>query len=101
MDTMKLINPTSTFLDTPDDAWVIRKDQEITDEFLQKNKELRDSSHKPSGEFHQMASIPTIVVEKWMREGFNIFDKGVTAKEIVERLRREDLEAFLTSNKRI
>jgi hypothetical protein len=23
--------------------------------------------------FHRIASIPTVVVEKWMREGFNIW----------------------------
>jgi hypothetical protein len=36
-----------------------------------------------------------------MREGFNIWDKNVTAKEIVARLKLENLDAFLTTTKNI
>lgn len=84
-----------------DNVETIKHTQTITDEFLKGNAEKRNASYKPAGDFHQMASIPTSVVEKWMREGFNIFDKNTTAKEIVDRLRAENLQAFLTSNKRL
>jgi hypothetical protein len=83
------------------DFEAIKRTQEITDDFLKDNKELRDASHNKAGDYHKLASIPTVVVEKWMREGFNIFDKNVTAKEILTRLRTEDLHAFLTSDKRL
>jgi len=53
------------------------------------------------GDFHRVASIPTVVVEKWMREGFNIWDKNVKASEIVSRLKAEHLDGFLTTTKRI
>ena len=53
------------------------------------------------GDFERIASIPTVVVEKWMREGFNIWDKNVKASEIVARLNKENLQAFLTTTKRI
>jgi hypothetical protein len=97
----QLILPYQTFKDDPDAPWVVEHNQEITDEFLETNKEKRDASSAPSNDYHQLASIPTVVVEKWMREGFNIFDENVTPREIVARLKRENLEAFLTSNKRI
>lgn len=51
------------------------------------------------GDMERCASIPTAVVEKWMREGFDVFT--APAREIIARLRRENLEAFITTNKRI
>ena len=49
----------------------------------------------------RVASIPTIVVEKWMREGFNIMTGEHSAAEIVARLKNENLEAFLTTEKSV
>ena len=53
------------------------------------------------GDYHRVASIPVVVVEKWMREGFNIWDKNVKASEVVARLKSENLDAFLTTTKSI
>lgn len=80
----------------------VRKDQEITDDFLKDCAESRFDSKNPSKEYHRVASIPVGVVEKWMREGFNILtDKNITPAQIVARLKKEGLDAFLTSNKRV
>ena len=49
----------------------------------------------------RVASIPTVIVEKWMKEGFNIFDQNVDGKDIIKRLKAEGLEAFLTTEKSI
>ena len=49
----------------------------------------------------RVASIPTVVVEKWMREGFNIMSGEHSASEIVKRLKNENLEAFLTTEKSV
>ena len=46
-----------------------------------------------------VAQIPTIVVEQWMREGFDIFRGEHSAADIVKRLKRENLHAFLTTEK--
>jgi hypothetical protein len=51
------------------------------------------------GEFHRVASIPTVVVEKWLREGFNIWE--ASGPEIVKRLKAENLDAFMATEKRI
>lgn len=101
MHTNNLIIPSVDFLDDPDNEFVIQHSQEITDDFLARNKAARDASSAKAGDYHQVASIPTVVVEKWMREGFNIFDENVKASEIVARLKAENLDAFLTTNKRI
>jgi len=97
-----LILPTKTFKEDPsDEQIVVEHSQEITDDFLKFNKEQRDASSAPAGDYHKVASIPTAIVEKWMREGFNIFDENITAAEIVRKLSSEDLGAFLTTTKRI
>ncbi len=76
--------------------------QQISNQFLNSIKEQRNSSKsKREGEFMSVAQIPTIVVEQWMREGFDIFSGEHTAAEIVKRLKRENLEAFLTTEKSV
>jgi hypothetical protein len=96
-----LILPTNTYKPDIDNLFTVKHEQEITDDLLATNKELRDASSAPAGDYHKIASIPTVVVEQWMREGFNIYDENVTAADIVLRLQREDLGAFLTTNKRV
>jgi hypothetical protein len=50
----------------------------------------------------RVASIPTVVVEKWRREGFDIMsDRNITGAEIVSRLKAENLDGFLTTDKSI
>ena len=98
----QLINQNITFQDDPDAALVIKREQVIPQSFLDRLKADRDeSSTRPMGDYHRVASIPVAVVEKWMREGFNIWDKNIKASEVVARLKTENLEAFLTTTKRI
>jgi len=48
-----------------------------------------------------VASIPAVVAEKWLKEGFNILDPNVNGKEIVRRLKAENLDGFLATDKEI
>lgn len=81
-----------------DETFVIQNKQEITDDFLSATRDARNASTQGRmGDYHRFASIPTIIVEKWMREGFNVFEQP--AKEIIARLKNEDLSAFLTSER--
>ena len=65
-------------------------------------EQRKASSGQREGEFMRVASIPTAVVEKWMREGFNILtDRNITGADIVKRLKAENLDAFLTTDKSI
>lgn len=99
--TDNLINPKVTFLDQ-EDSLVIRKDQEITSEFLDSLADERFHSNQgPAKEFHRFASIPVAVVEKWQREGFDVLSGRYSAKEIMRKLKSEDLGAFITTNKRL
>jgi hypothetical protein len=66
-------------------------------------KRERDASRgQREGNFMRVASIPTVVVEKWRREGFDIMsDRNITGAEIVSRLKAENLDGFLTTDKSI
>lgn len=77
---------------------VVKHEQYIPDEFVSSlRREREDSLSTPAGEFHRVASIPTGVVDKWIKEGFDINVEPI--KEILKRLRKEQIDGFITSNK--
>ena len=73
-------------------------DQKLIDSLA---RQRHETAGKREGEFMHVASIPTIIVEKWMREGFNVMSGEHSAAEIVKRLKQENLEAFLATEKRV
>lgn len=97
-----LIDAEAELLTAADGSRAIKRTQEITTQFLDNLAQERIASKTAkAGEFHKVASIPTAVVEKWMKEGFNIFDKNVNLKEILRRLNSEDMQKFLATEKRV
>lgn len=84
----------------PGDELAIKRVQYIPDEFLSSlRQEKLDSKHVRAGEFHRVAAIPVAVVEQLQREGFDVFKMPV--QETLKRLRAMQLDAFITSEKRI
>lgn len=81
------------------DGLLVRKDQEITSDFLDQISDDRLASKAPAADFHKLASIPVVVVEKWLREGFDIYRED--AKAILKKLRDEDLTAFIATTKKV
>lgn len=70
----------------------IKRTQVIPDEHLKRLAEERET-RIPGADFRKVASIPAALVDHWKREGFDVFT--ASAKEIVARLRRENLDAFV------
>ena len=96
---VNLVSASTDFIED-DDKLVLHHSQNISKSFLDDLTDSRNhTSGVPSGEFLRVASIPTIVVEKWMREGFNIWE--ASGREIVKRLKDEDLGGFMATDKRI
>jgi hypothetical protein len=62
--------------------------------------EKAESTRKREKNFMHIGSIPVIFVNKWKRQGFDIFDKNVTFKDIAARLRAENLDDFISTAKR-
>ena len=73
--------------------------QEIPDEFLQELQDRFVGTSDPSGEFLCAAVIPTAVVDRWLREGFNVYEEPIAKS--VARLRAENLTKFITTSKRL
>lgn len=98
---MKLIDTNVEFLDGDDsNPLVIKKTQEITSDFLDSLKADRDASdNRRMGEFERVASIPVIIHEQWLKQGYDM-SKEPLAKTLA-KLKTEGLDYFITTNKRI
>lgn len=58
-----------------DDTLVVKRTQDV-EPILEQNKRLYDVDDRRFGEsFYRMASIPMIVVEQWLTEGIDVFNK--------------------------
>lgn len=79
---------------------LIKHSQDIPDEWIADLKRAKiDADHAPIGEFLHVATIPTIWIERWMKEGFDI--NRASAREIVKKLKQDQLDAFITTNKQV
>lgn len=101
MKQISLIDHQVEFLDGDEtNPLLIKKTQELPQEFLDSLKAERDAStSKPAGEFHRVASIPTVVYEKWLKDGYDA-QKEPIAKTLA-KLKAEHLDYFITTNKAI
>jgi hypothetical protein len=96
---MKLFDSSTDFADNAD-GLLIKRQQEIPDHFLDQLKDMRHASHSVrENEFMLAASIPVLIHEKWLREGYDCTRAPI--KETLARLRRENLEAFIATDKRV
>lgn len=79
---------------------IIKRQQDIPDEFVsQLKRDKIDTLHTPTGDFYRVATIPVALVEQWQREGFDIHKED--ARSILARLRKADMDAFITTRKSI
>jgi hypothetical protein len=77
----------------------MKNTQHIDQKWLDRLKDVRNNSGKQrEKEFMRVASIPNAVVDQWLRDGFNIYEES--GKEIVKRLRAQNLDYFMTTEKK-
>ena len=82
------------------DGLFIRHDQPITDAFLEDLKSERMAkAAMRSPLYNRVASVPTAVVELWLRQGVPFYQ--MTAHEVVQKLERDNLHAFIATPKRV
>ncbi|WP_158010649.1 hypothetical protein [Tardibacter chloracetimidivorans] len=87
-----------------DDRAIFKRSQEIDSGFLSNLSDMKTESSSEfhrTGDFHKVASIPTVVVEKWFAQGFNIYDPNVKLEDIMKRIHKEDMEHFIATGKRL
>jgi len=74
--------------------------QDIPDEFLRNIRDQRThQDSKFAADDVKIAELPGALVDHWYRQGFSIWDRNVTPQDIINRLQREDLTAFLCTSK--
>ena len=83
-------------VDGPTDKELVFKNfQDIPDWYIQKLKDQTEAqASTPGKEMRRVASIPEAIVHAWTKQGFDIYT--ASAQEIVARLQKEDLGAFIT-----
>lgn len=82
-------------------ALIIRTSQDV-EPILNANKERANfhDGYSPSRELRKVASIPNIIVHKWLRDGCNIYDDN-DWPEVKRRLNSSDWLHLRTSGGRI
>ncbi len=105
LDMQTNINP-NQFIDAGVDfhenseGLVIEKYQEIPQSFIDDLRaEKANSKSVREGEMMRVASIPVVVVDKWIAEGFDF--QNATAKQILAKLHMENLDYFITTEKQV
>ena len=82
------------------DGLVLERSQAIDSRYIDSLKAERAASLSGrEGNFMRVASIPVAIVDKWKREGFDVFLEP--ARAIVARLNAESLDDFITTNKKV
>jgi hypothetical protein len=99
MHTPQVIDKLVGFEDNAD-GLLVTHSQFIPDDFIsQLKRDKIDADHRPSNEMERVASIPVVVVEELMRQGYDVFKEPV--RETIKKLRAMGLDAFITTSKRI
>lgn len=82
------------------DGLILAQSQDIPESWADWLAAKRRESweNRKNTEYLHVASIPSIFVTKWLREGFDIWT--APNKEIVKKLHLEDLTGFLATEKR-
>jgi hypothetical protein len=80
--------------------FLVHAEQEIPDWYLKQLEDARtESKNSPAKDFHRIASIPAGIVDKWKREGFDVFTEKPEA--IVKRLQAYGYSKLMATSKRI
>lgn len=74
---------------------VICREQDVQP-YLEANRRRQRDFSRSKGGLRMVANIPNVVVEKWMSEGVNIFDRN-HAKEVQRRLNSNEYAYLRTS----
>lgn len=82
-------------LNATDRSDVIVSEQALTRDFWDDLKYAKDEFHFRLNGLTPVASIPETLVNKWIREGFDVW--SAPANEITKKLRIDGYDAFIIS----
>lgn len=82
------------------DGLFAKHSQDIDQGWLGRLREKRNTlATERCGDMLHVASVPAIFIHKWLREGFNAYQAPL--KEVVAKIKAENLDAFLATDKRL
>lgn len=90
----QLINPNEQLILRDDGQDVITTEQTLGADFWQDLEQAKDDWKMNLNGYTSVASIPTSLVNSWIRQGFDFW--SAPANEILKRLRMEGYEKFIT-----
>jgi hypothetical protein len=97
---LKLDNGVSVDVQSNTDGHIVTTHQTIPDSLLKDLADKRLASHNVrEREMMHVASIPAALVDKWYRDGYDVFQEPI--KKTVAKLKNENLEYFLATEKAI
>lgn len=75
---------------------VVKRVQDTTPYLEANRRERNEFQSRRGARMRKIAEIPNIVVEQWLKEGINIFDRN-HAKKIQEKLNSNEFQFLRTS----
>lgn len=97
---LKLDNGVNVSVTSNTDGHIIETHQTIPDSLLKDLADKRLASHNVrEREMMHVASIPAALVDRWFREGYDVFQEPI--RKSVAKLKNENLEYFLATAKDI
>jgi hypothetical protein len=79
---------------------IVTRSQEIPQEYLDGIKAARDASTSaPIGDMMYVGSVPGVVVEQWINEGFDF--ENASFAEIIAKLKYDGLDGLIGTNRRV
>jgi hypothetical protein len=97
---LQIFDNINRFITGPGGELAIKRTQEIPEWFLDDLRASKlDSTTAPAGDFHRVCAVPAGLAEQWLAEGYDVYKQP--AAETIKRLRAAQLDAFITTNKRI
>jgi hypothetical protein len=93
-----VIEARNTFVEQGGEIVGVKRTTLLSDDFLASlESERLAKAHMRAAEIDRVASVPTHVADIWLKQGFDLY--RAKPKDIVARLRKEGLEAFITTSK--
>jgi hypothetical protein len=97
---MKQLHDIKFNFDDNTDGLIIEKSQHIPESFLENLKQKRfESMNTRESEYQHVASVPVCLVEKWLKEGYDVHQEPI--RKTVAKLKAEGLDYFLATGKSV
>jgi len=95
---MNLIDTKTALVESGGDLGV-QYSQDISDEFVQDIQDRFTTPGDKTGNFLFVGSVPAAIADRWMREGYNVFQEPI--RKTLARLKAENFGKFVGTSKQI